>query len=207
MNAVVCPTSGTCIATGHYYNGRVDLQGVLETLDAGQWTDMKAPLPPDADSKPSSDLDVVVCPTPARCVAAGYYRNRAGNEEGLFETLAGGRWTASRAPLPTDAASNARVRLRDIACAAVRDCVAVGRYNGSGHGQALVETLADGRWAATTGPLPGDASNTNPYLISVACPASDSCVATGGYTDTKQNRQGILDAQTVQSATIPNPRH
>jgi hypothetical protein len=59
-----------------------------------------------------------------------------------FDTLAGGSWTAAKAPVPPAAATNAQVAgLDDVACAAPGDCVAVGNYTApDGTSEALIET-------------------------------------------------------------------
>jgi hypothetical protein len=83
--------------------------------------------------------------------------------------------------LPGTAAENSV--LRDVACPAPGDCVAVGGYGvlEPGQEQGLTETLSNGAWTPAAAPLPAGASNNDMMLQSVACPAAGQCVAAGAY--------------------------
>jgi hypothetical protein len=131
-------------------------------------------------------LGSVSCPAAGSCVAVGHYTSQAqGEEVPLAESLSGGTWTAAAAsatglnPPPLAAAG---VWLTKVSCPAVGSCVALGSYdNSSGERQAVIETLANGSWTATTAPAP--AANMNTTLLGLSCPAAGSCVAVGYYED------------------------
>ena len=119
------------------------------------------------------------------------------SSHGLIETLADGVWTATRAPLPADAASDPSSLLGSVACPAADSCVAADwYYDSSGNFQRLIETLAGRVWTATRAPLPADADSSNPIVdLSVACAVAGSCVAVGGYYDSSGNSQGLIETQ------------
>src|SRR5580700_5508600 len=64
-------------------------------------------------------------------------------------------WTATEAPLPTNANGDPFVTLGSVVCTPDGSCVATGNYTDtSGSQQGLIETLVSGAWTATEAPLP-----------------------------------------------------
>jgi pimeloyl-ACP methyl ester carboxylesterase len=174
---VSCPVPGSCVAVGYY--GQGGGSSLIETLSGGTWTPAAAPLPA-GQTGPGSSLDSVSCSAPGNCVAAGSYTGRDSADHGLIETLSGGTWTASTAPLP---AGTTDETLLAVTCPAPGTCVAAGETGqAAGNGHALLETLTDGTWTPVKSPLPAGASAGESRLSSVACPADGTCVATGFYT-------------------------
>jgi len=125
---------------------------------------------------------------------------------GLFDTLAGGQWSTSMAPQPSDANTNHTVALGGVSCPSVGTCVADGQYATSAGGTGLEVLQQSGSsWTATTAPLPGDSaigSSENvqiPYLStgglgnSLSC-ASGSCEIVGRYVTTSGGHAGLLES-------------
>jgi hypothetical protein len=150
------------------------------------WTALEAPLPANAGAAPLASLSHVACPASGSCVAVGTYRDTSANQQGLIETLSGGSWTATEAPLPTPAGADPLVSFGGVACAVDGSCIATGTYkDSSANQQGLIESLSAGTWTATESPLPGNAGSNPVFSLGApACPADGSCVATGNYDDT-----------------------
>jgi hypothetical protein len=52
------------------------------------------------------------------CAAVGYYDDTSGIYQGLIETLSGGTWTPTDAPLPANVIAGGNVGLYSAACPA-----------------------------------------------------------------------------------------
>jgi hypothetical protein len=191
LNAVSCPASGVCVATGIYRDGSGNTVGLIATLGGGTWRSTTAPLPIDAAVNPSVSIDQVSCGAPGSCTVAGEYSDEAGHVQGLILSLSGTTWRPVRAPVPPGAAADPSLSLFGLSCPPSGACVAVGSYaDAAGHTEALAESVDGTTVTATSVPVPDNArtGGTDPEpgsrLAGVACPAANVCVATGAYTST-----------------------
>jgi len=207
LNDVSCPAAGACVATGWYSNqvGRHD--GYMDTLAHGTWTAASAALPADAAPEQYSAtagtyLAAVACTGVGACVAPGQYRDAQGQTRALIDTLSGGTWTASPAPLPADAATTGQVAgLWAVSCAASGTCVAAGHYiQRGGQPRFLTETLAGGAWTAAALSLPADAAADQKWsqyqsttIGGLACEPDGSCVATAGYVTKESTLAPLIE--------------
>jgi len=227
VNDVACPAPGTCVATGRYTDSSGVTQGLLDTLSAGTWTAIKAPLPAGADparessQNESSQNDTfttdVACAASGTCVASGQYTDSAGGTQPLIDTLSAGTWTAAKAPLPADAAASGQfASLWAITCQAPGDCLAGGHYIGrSGQPAYLTESLSAGTWTAAKAPLPAAAAANQRWtqeqatsVGGVACRAAGYCVASASYVaDSGEIAPAIdtLSGGTWTAADAPLP--
>lgn len=93
------------------------------------------------------------------------------------------------------AENGANVDLSGVSCPATGVCVAVGSYtdrNTNFYG--LIESLVDGRWTALEAPVPADSSAAEETgLTGVACPAVETCMATGDYTGPGGRVEGLIE--------------
>jgi len=179
------------------------------------WSSAQAPLPANATrtSKQYSALNDVACPSAGSCVAVGLYDSgdSANTGNGLIETLSDGIWTPATAPSNVPGASQVSfLNLDGVACPSMASCVAVGGYwDHQGIQRPLIETHSGSRWVPARGALPGDGDQSKPAFISeVACPAPGSCVATGWYTDSNGDIQGLIETLSTGSwsaSTAPLP--
>src|SRR6185437_4745760 len=196
LTDVACPAAGTCVATGWYSTDAGTHDAYVDTLASGSWTAGSVPLPADAVPEQSSltastYLAAVACPAAGACVATGQYRDSGGQTRAFVDMLAGGAWTAAKAPLPADAATSGQLAgLWAVGCAAPGNCVAAGHYlNGGGQPRYLTETLsAAGAWAPAGLALPADAAADQKWaqyadttVGGLACAAAGNCVASAGY--------------------------
>jgi hypothetical protein len=217
LDGIACPTMGSCVAVGSYFDHASVERLLIETRSGSTWVPARPALPAGADQSKPAFLSEVACPAQSSCVATGWYTDGSGDQQGLIETLSGGTWTATQAPLPDDARPTPlpstglpATDLLVVRCAAAGDCVATGNYtNLSGGIQPLIDTLSDGTWTADKGPVPADAA-PNPYafLWAIACQAPGSCVAGGHYNSRGGQSRDLIATQsggTWTPAATPVP--
>jgi len=169
LNGVSCWSPTACEAVGYYeVGGRA--RTLVEALSGGTWH-----LEPSPDETVYANvLDAVSCPAAGACRAVGYFSNGR-RSRNLVETLALGTWKLEASPDDTVYANE----LQGVSCPSVTSCTAVGFYQSGGvHDQALVLSLASGKWVLV--PSPDETSGAN-VLDAVSCPVAGSCVAVGDY--------------------------
>jgi hypothetical protein len=183
LTAVACPSATVCVVTGSYRTASGAEQGLVLTGYGATWTAAQAPLPA-GDAGPDSWLSAVVCPSITTCTTTGGYLDASGGQQGLLLTGSGASWTAARAPLPADAATNPGTNLAPVTCPSLTTCDIVGSYlTVTGQRQGVLLTSHESSWAAVTAPLPADAvAGQDASLSSVTCPSRAQCAATGSYT-------------------------
>lgn len=95
--------------------------------------------------------------------------------------------------MPSAAAANPVVTVRQITCAARGECVGVASFNNtSGVGTGVIEQLHGGMWKATSAPTPqGIPLPQKVTLTSVSCPSAVSC-GVSGYLSTPTTRRSEL---------------
>ncbi len=108
LGGLTCITGGSCVATGNYSDMSGDQQGLIETLAAGTWTAVEAPVPPNAGANPRLTTSAPACPAVGNCVVTGEYTDTSGNVRSAIDTLSAGTWSAVEAPLPAGAAGDFR---------------------------------------------------------------------------------------------------
>jgi hypothetical protein len=195
LNDISCPAAGTCVATGWYTNRDGYRGGLLDTLSGGTWTAATAPLPGNAapDKAPTGAdtfLTDVACTGVGACIATGQYRDSSGGTQGVIDTLTGGTWKAAVAPLPVGAAvTNQLAAIWAISCPAPGTCLAGGHYDyRGGQPRYLIDTLSNGRWTASTRPLPADAAANQEWsekqstsVDGIGCRSASYCVMPVSY--------------------------
>ena len=206
LDAVSCDSSTSCVAVGTYQDSSGE-QGLIESLSGGTWSATAAPLgglsdPGSAPGYQNMRLPAVSCPAAGSCVAVGNYDDASGLQQSLIETLSGGTWSATTAPLSNlspAATGNPAIVFDALSCPASGSCVAIASYlDSSGGTDGLIETLSGGTWTATTAPLggltPGSASPPVVPLTALSCPATGSCVVIGDY-DAASAQEGLIETQ------------
>jgi len=198
LTDVMCPATGTCVATGWYSTQGGVHDVYVDALADGTWTAASVPLPGDAAPESvstagaSTILAGVACPGVGTCVTMGQYRDDSGQIEPFIDTLSGGTWTAASAPLPGDRAATGQIAaLWAIACPAPGACIAAGHYMvHGGQPRFLTEKQSGGTWTAAAIPLPADAAADQKWsqdgataIAGLACESVGACVATADYVD------------------------
>jgi hypothetical protein len=140
-------------------------------------------------------LNSVSCASAGNCSAVGGYVDSSGNTQGVLMTETAGIWASGvEATLPSDAAANPHVSLDLVSCASAGNCSAVGGYaEGSGNGQLLLLTEADGVWeAGVAAVLPANARAGGGGLDAVSCASAGNCGAVGFYADSSKNLEPLV---------------
>jgi hypothetical protein len=201
LRSVACGSATACVAVGTYAGLSGNQYGLLLTGSGSSWKAISAPLPSDAGD--IVVLDSVTCESGSSCVAAGYYYTSPGSSaasEGLLLTGAKNSWTATEAPLPSDASGDIYTELDSVSCASASSCAAAGIYDdSSGNYQGWLVTGSGTSWTATEAPLPPGAKLNG--LDSVSCGSATSCVAAGEYYDSTGAYHGLLVAGSGTSWT------
>ena len=181
LNAVACAPHAMCVVVGSTY-GRTaeDDEGAIATGTGASWKARIAPLPANAAAYPGAVLESVTCPTSRICVAAGYYTDTSGKQDGLLLTGYGTSWTATEAP-HTGALSH-------VACSSPMACVAIGNST------LMLAAGAGNSWNAISVPLPKDAvKNANELnFYSASCGPTSTCVFAGYYVTTAKKEEGLI---------------
>jgi hypothetical protein len=174
---LACPSAGECTAVGDYINNQGTSGGYqqpfIDTLSGGTWSATVAPLPANAAiptsfpfAHPFAALTTVTCPSVGTCTAVGFYADNqvpTGADQPLVDTLSGGSWSPTEAPLPVNASATQASILDDVACASAGVCAAVGNYDTSNGRHGLIDSIGisppppscPGGFAITTAsPLP-----------------------------------------------------
>jgi hypothetical protein len=181
---------------------------------------IEAPLPAAAPPDAGSFIQHVSCWSATSCVAVGNYRDSANNVYGLIETLSGGKWRATVAPVPANAGTVADghqfVSLGRVSCPSPGACTAIGAYTDAAGGfYGLIETLAGGKWSATSAPEPADVSTTgshSTFLQDLSCASATTCTAVGQYNTQSGSTFGIgglietLSGGTWTASSAPTPQ-
>jgi hypothetical protein len=129
---------------------------------------------------------VVSCPAAGWCVSVGSYWDSSSNIHGLIETLSDGSWSASTAPTAGLNPAPSAEGFTSVACRASGSCDAVG--------DGVFAVLSGGSWQTGTLPTAGlKPPGQSVYSVNaISCPAVDSCVAFGEYTDTSGLEHGYI---------------
>ena len=190
FDAVVCVTSGPCVADGSYMDRSGGREAMVAEEAGGVWhpaSQIVAPANTAANPQVGFGHGIsIACVAAGPCVIVAGYTDNSGDQEAMVAGATGGVWgAASEIPPPTNAATNPEINL-EPACTASGVCVLVGEYSdAAGDREAMVAEEAGGLWGqAREVATPANAA-TNPEVIfgEVQCPAVGSCVAFGEYTN------------------------
>jgi hypothetical protein len=144
-------------------------------------------------------------------MALGVYSVTGGGTGAAIVTLTGTTWSAAAAPLPTNTASGTTedAPFNAVACPTAGNCVAAGSFRDKGGAyEAVVDTSTGGTWTSKESPLPTGALSTSKQdaeLLSVSCPASGSCVATGTYVDATDRSSALIEEESDSTWTPVSP--
>ena len=128
---------------------------------------------PPAGQRPARlglDTDIDLLPGRRQLRGCRHVRCQRAFGFGLIETLSGGSWQATEAPVVTGAVAEELVA---VSCPSVGNCVATGAYRDGAMNQfGLLATESGGTWTAVAcAPPPGAAADPGLDLLSMSCPA------------------------------------
>lgn len=209
MEAIACPSASSCTAVGYYTDSAGRQEGLLVAGAGKTWTATEMPFP--ARSHPAANPDVipwaVTCPSVSSCTAIGSYNSSSGSQ-GLLLTGSGKTWTATRPPLPANAAPGAEVSLNGVACPTATSCLVTGTYSASvGADQGMLLTGHGTSWTSREAPLPAHGLGVL-SLGPATCVSASACLVVGTYSDTTEHSLGLLltgAGKSWTAAKAPEP--
>ena len=86
LPSVACASATACLAVGQYQTASGNVAGLLISGAASLWSASVAPVPSNAGPGTASAQAVACAKSASACVAVGYYRDKAGNDQGLLLT-------------------------------------------------------------------------------------------------------------------------
>jgi hypothetical protein len=176
---ISCARATHCVAVGFYDKGSGHQFALADTWNGSTWS----PVQPPAPGGQNTALTGVSCKSVTRCVAVGMFtKNTSSGPTGapLAESLAGGKWTQSRPPVP---AGTVLGSLDGVSCTSTTSCVATGFVDTNTTSAVLIESWNGKTWTRMKAPaLP---ATTFGELITVSCPSAKSCVAVGYQSSPK----------------------
>jgi hypothetical protein len=178
LSDTACQFSGPCVVVGSYTATSHHQRGLGIVESNGRWTASEVVTPV---SQVDTRLYFVACPASGPCVADGL------GELALGVAEFGGNWGIATSIMPAPNPASKLLTLYGTACAAPSaQCFAVG-YDERSATQSVpvVASASGGVWgqARELAPPPTAGPGASAQLRSVACTASDSCVAIGEYDD------------------------
>jgi hypothetical protein len=201
LTAVACPSTTSCVAIGSYSGAT---RGFVVASLGSSWTAAATPVPAGTATLAKPSFRSIACGS-GGCVAVGSYTSTDGSTQGLVVTGQGTVFTAVRAALPADAApaqGSPGAQLTSVSCPSATWCVVAGTYtDAAGEAQTLLLSRTASTWTAVQAPSPANArlvgsqaqgSLTPPTISSVACWATASCIAVGGYPARNAGMAGLI---------------
>ncbi|HEX2096981.1 MAG TPA: S8 family serine peptidase [Solirubrobacterales bacterium] len=185
LDAVSCPTAGTCMSVGTYFNNK-ELPGSYR-LSNGQWSFVAMPLPQGAGNV---SIAGVSCSSANACTAVGEATVPGGPQLGPFvERWNGTSWSVqSIPPPPAPPHGDSPISgLKAVSCVSDTECVAVGTMR-TYEPWALSPYAArwrGGTWTFLPTPKPPEteeaSAETTTVLEDVSCTSATACTAVGYY--------------------------
>lgn len=163
LDAVSCPSPGSCTAIGQYATRQANRPPLIELLAGGRWTIQD-------HGHLTGPLSRVSCASATTCVAIGSLNSRM-----IAAIEDGSGW---RNQNPSLASGMSLQSLGGVSCGSSTDCFAVGGVyvQTSGTNQTLVLRHAASGWSLQTSP---DATRVGGFS-DVSCTAPTECTAVGG---------------------------
>jgi hypothetical protein len=162
-----------------------------------------------------AEVTALSCRSAGNCTGGGSFSDAKGMSQGFVVSAKRDRWgTAIQLLGPSDAVSS---MVNAVSCSGAGNCLAAGSFLGTGEfSHAFLVQQANGAWGAAAA-VPGlDAINKGSAEVdATACPAKGSCVAVGGFSDSKGNTTVFvteqvgavwLDAQPLKGLDFLNRR-
>lgn len=203
---LTCSSPTFCVAAGTSQQLTLPF---FDVLASDRWTSMSAPLPSGADGN-VANITSVACISVGSCIAVGNYELSIGDTQGLIETLTNGSWTATQAPIPSDANTREQsVILQSVSCGSDGTCAAIGQYLGPDieRPSAVIETLSGGSWTAMAPPVPSDAGTLrdSTMLTAVSCASATACAVLGTYFGSDDSGALIETLSSGQWISVDTP--
>ena len=163
------------------------------------------------NTAPNDSFNAVSC-SGTTCVAAGQFKDAAGNNEAMTETSSNGGATWSNAQPATFATGVQNTAPNDffsaVSCSGTTCVAAGGFYHGAGN-EAMTATSSDGgaTWSnAQPATFASGVQNTAPNdsFYAVSC-SGTTCVAAGQFKDAAGNYEAMTEMTSSTTPATPHP--
>jgi hypothetical protein len=177
-----CPATTFCLEVGNSVSSASG-NSVADYPTAREWNGSEWVVSPSRRiATPTSAEAIAVngasCSSSELCTAVGRYTDGSGVETPLAERLASGTWSLQSVPSPTEGTGAA---LLGASCPSATACTSVGYYVRGAEGpRPLAEHWNGSSWSLQIALAP-TGTNGDARLLSVACPSTTECIATGYY--------------------------
>ena len=225
LTSVSCANARSCVAIGEYnvtpsnpaYNDGQLPEGFIDLWNGTKWA---ASYKTTSGRKgiQATELNGISCRSATNCVAVGTTYEPIFTLQELTDnsyhpvalTWNGRKWAASTAPIP----SSGHGILGGVSCWSVSRCLAVGYYYGPGQlgypniGKTtlIAERWNGAKWSVAKLPTPGRA----PWLNSVSCLSTSSCVAVGAVNGASsivdRSIADVWNGKTWRAAAVATPK-
>ena len=192
MGQMACPSVGTCLDAGDYFDANNFSWPVIYTLSNGSWQSTAVTLPSGTQS---GALQYMSCSSTSFCAAAGYLWDSSGKLQGLLVTDANGIMTVVTAPVPAGATpgSDEWRGIQAVSCPADGWCVARLRYTDTAlYQHTALLNLANGTWSVMAPGFP-PSSDQGDTISGSDCPAQGWCVFAGDYSTGVSTKQYFVE--------------
>ena len=186
LQAVACPATGACTATGASTDGEGTAAGLIEWVTGGEW---QIATPAPLGEVKRSSVKGVACASSSICVGVGEWQNSEGVPAAATERWNGSQWSVTRIELPEGARESV---LRSTSCVSASACWAVGDFvTDEGKTEALAEVWNGTSWEEQAVVAPKESKMS--VLRSVSCASTTVCVAVGEYINGEGKLLGLAD--------------
>jgi hypothetical protein len=206
VNAVSCPSPGTCSAGGFYAEAphpAKHQQAFVVSETNGTWGTAEEVPGIAALNHGQAGIDSVSCGFAGNCGAGGSYKASSGGIQAFVVNEISGTW-GSAEEVPGTAALNkgGRAGIGSVSCSFPSGCSASGEYVGiPGGSLSMLPFVVDetnGTWG-TADEIPGIAklnNDRNSVVYSLSCAAAANCSAAGSYQDASGSSQAFVVNKT-----------
>lgn len=195
LDAVSCTTATNCTAVGSYDDSGPRV--LAEDFNI-RWQNVS---PTPFNGVVATGLNAVSCASPQDCVAVGTFETSGSEFDSFSVTWDGAEWNSVLMP------KSKITNMAGVSCVTRTDCIAVGNLStGGGHQAPLAELWNGTGWAIKKTPAPAGLSRD--FLLSVSCPASNSCMAVGVASKNAAKERTLAErwnGKKWQITPTPNP--
>jgi hypothetical protein len=209
VNAVSCPSLGTCSAGGYYSASPTRIQGfVVEEVDDVWGSASDVPSLYTLNVGRNARITSLSCSSAGNCTAGGYYTNITFSTRAFLSDEVNGTWRGAF-QVPGTASSNPDVKtmITSLSCSAKGSCTAGGTTSsGPASSRLFMVSEAGGTWHRAIDVAGGMSSRSDgSQFESLSCSAPGDCGAGGAVADAPSNAQAFVfstgDSSTSQTIT------
>ena len=199
VRTMACGAVGECVAGGDYRNVPQYTPAFVVTMTRGVWGQAEAVVVAAGMESPAPRAAVrsVTCASAGECIAGGQFMDTNNDNPAFVMTMSNGEWGEAEPLLYTVTENlNSNASVDSVACAAIGECTAGGKFTDILGGQsAFVMTMVGGEWGEAE-PVPfavgSQRSNVDSATTSVACASTGECVAGGYFIDATGNQLAFV---------------